>query len=67
MGLKQLLQKATRICDTTKTLINIIASNKPEFIRRTEIFLSQFNDHEIVDCVHKLNHQRFKPIEMKCP
>ena len=66
LGLKQLVKEATRICDTTKTLIDIIASNKPELIRCTEVLPSDFSDHELIDCIRKLNHLKFQPKEIKC-
>ena len=66
LGLKQLVKEATRICDTTKTLIDIIASNKPELIRCTEVFPSDFSDHELIGCIRKLNHLKFQPKEIKC-
>ena len=59
-------KEPTRTCDTTKTLIDIIASNKPKLIRSTHVFPSGFSDHDLIGCIPKLHHHKFSPKEIKC-
>lgn len=66
LGFKQVIKSATRVCDTTETLIDIIATNKSENIRSSDIFPTSFSDHDLVGCVRKLNHVKFKPKEIRC-
>ena len=65
-GFKQLIKKLTRICDTTSTLIDIIATNNPASIRATNVIPSCHSDHDIIGCVRKLNHMTYKPKEITC-
>ena len=66
LGLKQLIKDATRICETTKTLIDIIATTNCKYIRSANVFPSGFSDHDLIGCVRKVNHLRFKPKEIRC-
>ena len=59
-GLKQIIRKATRLCNTMKTLIDIIATNNASAIP------TGIGDHEMVGCVRKVNWLQFKPRLIKC-
>ena len=65
-GLKQIIRKATRICDTTKTLIDIIATNNISTIVNHGVISTGIGDHEMVGCVRKINWVKFKPRLIKC-
>ena len=54
-GLKQIIRKATRICDITKTLIDIIATNSPATIIYHDVIPTGIGDHDMVGCVRKIN------------
>ena len=45
-GLKQLLEKPTRIDGETKTLIDIFATNNPCVIKDTNVILTSISDHD---------------------
>ena len=45
-GLKQIIRKATRICDTTKTVIDIIATNNVSTIANYGVIPTGIGDHE---------------------
>ena len=66
MDMTQLIKEATRTCETTRTLIDIIASNNCKNIRFAKFFPSGFSDHDFVGCVRKTNHTKFKPKEIRC-
>ena len=55
-GYKQLVTKATRITEKSKTLIDAIFTNKPENISKTDTIPTSLSDHDMVGCVRKLNH-----------
>ena len=65
-GLNQIIRKATRICDTTKTLIDIIATNNISTILNHGVISTGIGDHEMVGCVRKINLVKFKPRLIKC-
>ena len=66
LGLKQLIKEPTRICDTTKTISDVIASNKAEVIRETAVFPFGFSDHELIGCIRKPSHRKYLPKKIKC-
>lgn len=58
-GFKQLITKPTRVTKNSKTLIDIIATNK-ENISKTDVIPVSLSDHDMVICVRKLNHMKYK-------
>ena len=65
-GLKQIIQKATRICDTTKALFDIIATNSTATIIHHDVIPTGIGDHDMVGCVRKINSTKFKSRLIKC-
>ena len=59
-GLSQLVSHPTRITENTSTLIDIIATNRSANIKKTELIPLSFSDHDMVVCVQKINHLRYK-------
>ena len=59
-GYKQLVTKATRITENSKTLIDTIFTNKPENISKTDTIPTSLSDHDMVGCVRKLNHLKYE-------
>ena len=55
-GYKQLVTKATRITENSKTLIDTIFTNKPENISKTDTIPTSLSDHDMVGSVRNLNH-----------
>ena len=65
-GLKQMVKDATRTCKIAKTQIDIIASNNCKNIQSINVFPSGFSDHDLIGCIRKVHHLRFKPKEIHC-
>ena len=65
-GLKQMIEKPTRVTETSETLIDVILTNSPTNIKRTEVIPTSISDHYMVGCVRKLNHSDFKARNIIC-
>ena len=63
-GFTQIIKKPTRITKNSKTLIDIIATNRPSTIAASEVVPSSTSDHDLVACKRKLNHQKLKNYEV---
>ena len=63
---KQLVTKATRIIENSKTLIDTIFTNKPENISKTYTIQNSLSDHDMVGCVRKLNHLKYESKILHC-
>jgi hypothetical protein len=64
-GFKQLVQSAMRSTENSQSLIDVIMSNHAEYIMVTNVIPTSFSDHDMVGCVRKINHQKFKCVEVK--
>ena len=65
-GYKQLVTKATRTTEDSKTLTDTIFTNKPENISKTDTLPTSLSDHDVVGCVRKLNHLKYKSKTIHC-
>lgn len=65
-GFTQIIKDATRVTKETKTLIDIIATNRPETIANSTVIQSSISDHDLIACMRKLNHKKFSPKTIKC-
>lgn len=65
-GFTQTIKNATRITQSTSSLIDIIATNMTSVIKETTVIPITFSDHDMVGCVRKLNHVKFKPKQVNC-
>ena len=65
-GLKQMIEKLTRGAETSETLIDVILTNNPKNMKRTEVIPTSIGDHDMVGCVRKLNHSGFKARKIIC-
>ena len=52
-GYKQLVTKATRITEDSKTLIDIIFTNKPKNISKTDTIPTSLSNHDMVGCARQ--------------
>ena len=59
-GYKQLVTKATRITEDSKTLIDIMFTKKPKNISKTNTIPTSLSDHNMVECVQKSNHLKYE-------
>ena len=57
---KQLVTKATRITEDSKTLIGTTFTNKHKNISKTNTIPTSLSDHDMVGCVRKLNHLKYQ-------
>lgn len=65
-GFKQLIKKPTRITQTSSTLIDLIITNRPSTISKSDVIATSLSDHDMVACVRKLNFQKFESRTIKC-
>ena len=65
-GFKQIIKKPTRVTCTTKSLIDIILSNKPEFVKLSDVIPLSIGNHDLIGCVRKINHIKFKSKSLTC-
>ena len=57
-GFTQVVTKPTRITIESSTLIDIIATAKPEFIKTVKVIATSTSDHVMVCCIRKINYQK---------
>eukprot|EP00795_Rhopilema_esculentum_P007243 gene7243-12925_t len=65
-GLKQMVEKPTRVAKSSETLIDVILTNNPANMIQTEVIPTSIGGHDMVDCARKLNHSGFKPRNIVC-
>lgn len=65
-GFTQIIKDATRVTKESRTLIDIIATNRPETISTSAVIPSSISDHDLIACKRKLNHQKFASKTIKC-
>lgn len=53
-GLVQLIKEATRTTKTSRTLIDLLLSNKPEHLCDIEVIPSAISDHGVIRCRRKI-------------
>ena len=60
--MQNMIQEATRITPLTKTLIDVIATNKPELVRATGVLPLGITDHSLVYATIRLKQKRLPPV-----
>ena len=65
-GLKQVIEKPTRITETTRTLIDVVLTNAPANITDTDVIATSIGDHDMPSCVRKINNGHFNPRLITC-
>ena len=60
-GLKQIIDKPTRISKDLRTIIDIIASSDDSKIADKIVFPSCLSDHKLVEVIRKMHIRRFTP------
>ena len=60
-NLNQLIEKPTRVTETTKSLIDVIMSTNKNIVSHTDVLASSISDHHLVYLVLKLKTPRLKP------
>ena len=65
-GLKQIVKNPTRICQSSRTLIDIIATNNGKAINGVEVIPMGIGDHDMVGRVRKIRNMKFKSRLIEC-
>ena len=65
-GLQQLVTKATRVCQKSNTLIDVILTTKKTAIYKVDVIPTSLSDHDMVGCVRKINAMKFAPRTIRC-
>ena len=65
-GIKQVIEKATCVTKDSSTLLDIIASNKPNNISHCDTIPASLSDHDMVGCVRKLHHFKYNANIITC-
>jgi len=65
-GLTQIIKEPTRTTSESKTLIDIIATNKPENIISSDVINTNLSDHDLVACIRKINTKKFPKKTVTC-
>ena len=63
---KQLVTKATRITEDSKTLVDTIYNSKLENISKTDTIQTSLSDHDMVGCARKSNHLKYESKTIHC-
>ena len=65
-GMHQIIKEATRTTIDTKTLIDIILTNRPDNLCSASVILSTLSDHDIIGCKRKINNIKASSIIITC-
>ena len=65
-GLKQLVERPTRITKESKTFIDIICSTDPLDLCSVKVIPAGLNVHELIGCIRKLNNVKYHPRVISC-
>ena len=60
-NLNQLIEKPTRVTETTKSLIDVIMSTNKNIVSHTDMLASSISDHHLVYLALTLKTPRLKP------
>ena len=60
-NMQNVIKEATRITPSTETLIDVIATNKPELVRTTGVLPLGITDHSLVYATLRLKRKRPPP------
>ena len=52
--------------ETSKTLFDIILRNTLLAIKLYEIIPTSISDHNMIECISKINHKKFESITIQC-
>lgn len=65
-GLIQVITEATRTTGTSQSLIDLLFSNKPEYLTEIKVIPSAVSDHDIIGCNRKTNNLKLQPETITC-
>ena len=59
-GFKQLIKKPTRITENISTIIDVLLTNSPEKVIRTDVIATSFSDHEMIGAIRKKCQHKYQ-------
>lgn len=65
-GLKQLIKDPTRVTQDSKTLLDVIYTNRPQNVYSVKTIPAGLSDHDMIGCVRKLHNHKFQPRTITC-
>ena len=65
-GYEQLIKIPTRTTQDSSTLIDVILTNYKSTISNSDVMPLSLSDHDMIGCVRKLNHLKFKKQTIRC-
>ena len=65
-GFSQIINKPTRITESTSTLIDLIYTTNMKVVKKVDVILSSISDHDMVGMVRKFNHFKHPMRTIKC-
>ena len=65
-GLKQLIKDPMRITQESKTLIDVIFTNRPQNVYGVNVIPAGLSDHDMIGCVRKLHNHKYQPRTITC-
>ena len=65
-GFNQIIKKATCTTRESSTLIDLIPTNNMSAISKHVVYPTSLSDHDMVDCVRKLNYAKYSPRIVTC-
>ena len=60
-GFKQLIKKPMRITENTSTIIDVLLTNSPENVLRTDVITTNFSDHGMIGTIRKKCQHKYQP------
>lgn len=64
-GLKQIITKATRVTETSKTLIDCILTSRTDSTYVNDVIPTSISDHDMVGFVRKIKRDKLPPKNVK--
>ena len=56
-----MIKRPTRITENTSTIIDILLTNSPENVVRTDVITTNFSDHEMIGATRKKCQHKYQP------
>ena len=60
-GFEQLIKKPTRITENTSAITDVLLTNSPENVARTDVITTNFSDHEMIGAIRKKCQHKYQP------
>ena len=61
-----MITEPTETTETSSTFIDLIITNRPEYITNNDAFANSIADHDMIACSRKINNIRYNPKTINC-